>query len=200
MQGVCELLPTALPSLVLCLQTLIYFGDRVEINSKTRFLTKCTYPEDFGFFMTSEFSREQLKQLSPDLKNVYACEFPSSNINKVLVEYKLRLDHFLIKHRQYSRVLNDFNLQLSYINSMLHEYTLNTFYPESKVFFQLFAKNIKTLLNEYYYSDLGFEFVELYVIPYIKLINEMTQKLELYRVKPHLNKRPANIQFDETIF
>ena len=77
MQAICEILPSALPSLVLCLQTIINYDKNEEIIMlKTKELTKCDYKNsEAGFILDTSV----IKNIT---LNQYDCGFPGSNIYK----------------------------------------------------------------------------------------------------------------------
>lgn len=122
MQSVCETLPAAIPSLVLCLQTLMNFDQsETTVFARTMELTKCNYSKSQTGFMVdpSTALSEYINYNIDDIMNIYKCEFPGASMYTWLLGVKLTTQFFQDRHERYSNILNEYNLKHNFFNSMV---------------------------------------------------------------------------------
>lgn len=177
MQSVCEIMPSAIPSLVLCLQTLINYDQSDDIiMTKTKELTKCTYNKsEVGFILDPSMT---IRSLTPAQ---YDCTFPGSNMYTWLLNLKTAVQYFEQKHYTYNMVLNSYNLKNNFFNTMSYIQATQNFYPNIKKTFKEILATGETQFDKYFYADLFEEISHVYILRYIEMID--TRLLELNKTK-----------------
>ncbi len=189
MQGICEILPAAIPSLVLCLQTLVNFDKSDEkIMSSTRELTKCdSNISEAGFILDPKVFERNMT-----LNQQYECNFPGSNMYNWLLKLKLIIQYFEYKHNIYSSILNSYNLKNNFFNTMSYIQATEQFYPTIK-------QNLKEMLNtgesqfdKYFYTDLFEELSNLYILRYNEIIDSKILELNKTKLPESAPLRPFN--------
>ena len=130
MQSVCEIMPAALPSLALCLQTFANY-DMIEsfIFTKAREVTECNYNDSTAGFLIDPYSVILDRKIRNKTKIDYSCQFPGDNIYRWILHLKLVTQFFEFKHERYEQVLNAYNLKNNFFNTIEFEQTLS-FYKE----------------------------------------------------------------------
>lgn len=191
MQSVCEILPAALPSLALCLQTIANY-DMVEniIFSKAKYLTECSYNGDRSGFVLDPYSIYKNKDLQKqDIS--YDCSFPGSNIYKWIFKLKILIQLFENKHIKYNHILNDYNMKNNFFNTIVYEKAL-LFYDDIRTK----LKNLETIgekeFDKFYYSDLYEEISQVYISRYINLIDARVIELKKTQIPESAPNRPFN--------
>lgn len=187
MQAICEILPSALPSLVLCLQTIINYDKNEEIIMlKTKELTKCNYKNsEAGFILDTSV----IKNIT---LNQYDCGFPGSNIYKWILNLKTIVQYFEYKHNVYSSVLNSYNLKNNFFNTMVYVQATEDFYPKIKNIFKEMLTSGENLFDKYYYGDLFEELSNVYILRFIDLIDSRLLELNKTKLPDSAPVRPIN--------
>lgn len=191
MQSVCEILPAALPSLALCLQAFSNY-DMVEsiIFSKAKDLTDCSYNGSKSGFVLDPFSVYRNKELRK-IGVSYECSFPGSNIYKWIFKLKILTQLFENKHLKYNDILNDYNMQNNFFNTIFYEKAL-IFYDDIRTK----LKNLESIgekeFDKYYYSDLYEELSQVYIKRYINLIDARVIELKKTKAPESAPNRPFN--------
>ena len=187
MQSVCEILPAGIPSLVLCLQKLIYFKESESlIFQKVKELTKCNYQNSpTGFIL--DISTEKIKTN----ENLYQCDFPGSKIYNWLLNLKITTKNFQHKYDEYSSILNSFNLKYNFFNTMYYEKTLLEF-PITKNKLKMFENTGEKEFDKYFYADLFEEITNVYIERYVDLIDKRLNDLNKTKQIDNASIRPFN--------
>jgi hexosaminidase len=191
---ICEIIPSAIPSLVFILKYLTTYGDLESTTRDFKELSKCNYQKNsIGFVFEPTFSNFLTSKprnfTVSDLKT-YECSFPGSYLYNYLLNLKSLIDYFELKHRTYSTILNDYNLANGYINTMIHDLSLEKFYPSMKFEFELLNGDVDKYFVDYFYQDLIVEFKSVYIKPYLDRINVILNKLSSYKIRESLPVRP----------
>lgn len=192
MQSICETLPAAIPSLVLCLQTLAnYEQSDLFIFSKAKELTKCTYNKTSAGFILDPAAALSYKISydTADLLGIYKCDFPGANMYHWLLGLKLTVQFFLDHHARYSDILNSYNLKYGFFNTMVYE--------EAKRFYASFGEKFKQLkangekeFDKYFYADLFNEITGVYILRYLELIESKLAELNKIKLPDNAPIRP----------
>lgn len=194
MQGVCEILPAGIPSLVLCLQALINYDkpDSV-IYKKTKEITKCNYEKSQTGFIMNPVSvlSSHLDYSIENIGNLYQCEFPGSKIYNWLLSVKLISQFFLDRHKRYSEILNTYNLKNKFFNTMIFE-EVKQFYPNFKEKFKSLELAGQKELDKFFYYDLVEELRNLHLQAYIDIIDEKISQLNQISIPDYAPIRPLN--------
>ena len=179
MQSICEILPAAIPSLVLCLQTLInYEHSDLFIYSKTKDLTNCTYNKSSTGFILDPTTAlaSRLSYNVDDVLNLYTCEFPGAKLYNWLLSLKLVVQFAMSRHERFSDILNPYNLKYKFLNTMAFE--------EAKKFYAEFDEKLKYLrsigekeFDKFFYADLYDELTNVYIVRYVELIESKIAEL-----------------------
>jgi hypothetical protein len=193
MQAVCEILPSAIPSLVLSLQTLKYFDQPNDyIFSKARELTKCSYEKTLTGFIMDPTSTTNSLIKSIDVStadNLYKCEFPSADAYNWLLSLRLLTGRLESKLKAYSMILNEYNLKNKFFNTMVHADAI-----ENLNFFLKRLASIQesgeVLFDKYFYGDLYVEFTSVYITRNVNIINERLALLNATGVPDSAAVRP----------
>ena len=188
MQAICETLPTGLPSLVLCLQTLINYDRSDEVVMiRTKELTKCdSNISATGFILDpATFTKNATIPES-------TCNFPGSNIYKWILNLKLLVQNFENKHTTYSNILNSYNLKNSFFNTMVYVQAIEKFYPTAKSSFKSLLSTGENLFDKYFYGDLYEELTNVYITRYIDLIDARLLELNKTKLPEYAPVRPIN--------
>lgn len=191
MQSVCEILPAGIPSLVLCLQKLIYFKESESlIFQKTKELTKCNYQNSpTGFIL--DISTEKIKTNQIENENLYQCDFPGSKVYNWLLNLKITTKNFQHKYDEYSSILNSFNLKYNFFNTMYFEKTLLEF-PITKNKLKMFENTGEKEFDKYFYADLFEEITNVYIERYVDLIDKRLNDLNKTKQIDNAPIRPFN--------
>ena len=180
MQAVCELMPAAIPSLALCLQTLISFDEPI-IFSKAKELTKCNYDgSKSGFLLNTIDSNRSIS---------YDCKFPGSDMYDWLLNLKLNIVYFEKVNEKHKSILNDFNLKNKFFHIYLYEKSIK-FYNSYKEIFKKFIATGEVLFDKYFYGDLYTEFSSVYINSYLEQIENRLSVLSKVEVPEHAPVRP----------
>lgn len=193
MQAVCEILPAGLPSLVLCLQTLINYEEEDSvIFEKTREITKCDYNKTVTGFILDPASAQSLK-LSyrvEEMTNLYKCDFPGAHLYNWLLGLKLISQNFEQRHSIYSNVLNKYNLKHKFFNTMTFEYVTERFYPSYKIKFRMLQSIGEKEFDKYFYADLYEELSNVYVLKYVDMIEDKLAEFNKTQIPGSAPVRP----------
>jgi len=189
MQGICEILPAAIPSLVLCLQTLVNFDktDDEKIMSTTKELTKCNFNNSEAGFILDPSVFERNMRI-----NQYDCNFPGSNIYTWLLKLKILIQHFEYKHNIYSSILNSYNLKNNFFNTMSYVQATEQFYPLVKQSLNEMYNSGESQFDKYFYADLFEELSNLYILRYIEIIDRKILELNKTKLPEFAPLRPFN--------
>ena len=199
MQAVCEIMPASVPSLVLCLQRITQFDQNdTNVFTATKNLTHCNYAHSVTGFITS--FQTEIKSLSSDvdaLQSLYECSFPGSQLYKWLLSLKIVIANFEHLHQKYSRVLNKFNMEYKYINTIIYERACK-FYPYMrKQFLKLKARGEREF-DKYFYADLFEEISNVYIMRYVATIDTKMRELNSTKLPEFAPVRPFN-QIQQTL-
>lgn len=193
MQAVCEILPAGIPSLVLCLQTLInYDQEDAFIFSKAKELTKCSYNKTLTGFILDPVNVPPLLNnfRVEDVTNLYKCDFPGSDLYSWLLALKLIILNFENKHATYSNILNKYNLKNKFFNTMIYEYVTNEYYPSLKTRLSTLQSIGEKEFDKFFYADLFEELSNVYILRYIKMIEEKLDELNKTKLPESAPIRP----------
>jgi hypothetical protein len=188
-------MPSAIPSLVLCLQTIInYDKDKTAIFAMTKELSKCEYNNsEAGFVLDpSILNKEKMDSNLTKLSNIYKCEFPGSKLYSWLLNLKLVVQHYETKSITISNILNSYNMKNKFFNSMIYEIAVNSFYPNVKAKLSQFLETGEIEFDKYFYADLYEELSNVYILRYIDEINLKLTQLNKTELPPNLPIRPFN--------
>ena len=108
----------------------------------------------------------------------------------MLINLKVLIEFFELNHQKNLAILNDYNLENGYINTMVYENCLNNFYPEMQNEFKRFKDEVDDYFSDYFYDDLIIEFECLYIKPYLDRISLLLTKLRSYKLREFLPVRP----------
>lgn len=188
MQSVCEVMPSAIPSLVLCLQTLINYDQSDDIiMTKTKELTKCTYNKsDVGFILDPSVSIRSLTL------NPYECTFPGSNMYSWLLNLKTIVQYFEQKHTKYNSILNAYNLKNNFFNTMSYVEATQNFYPKVKKLLTEMLTTGETQFDKHFYADLFEEISNVYISRYVDTIDARLLELNKTKMPEFAPLRPIN--------
>ncbi len=188
MQAVCELIPAGLPSLVLCLQTLITFDqDESSAFSKTKELTKCTYDSPSGFIQNVD----NVRVIVDDIKQLYDCEFPGAHLYKWLLFLRINVKNFNYENSLLSKILNKYNIKYKYLNSMIYERAM-AYYPNAKRLFKAISDSGEVEFDKYFYGDLYEELIQVYLMPSLEQIEDKLADLNKTSLPDFASVRPFN--------
>lgn len=192
MQAVCEILPAGIPSLALCLQTIMGYNESdAIIFAKTKEITKCNYDKSpTGFILDPKTERISTYKIK-DLNSLYHCEFPGASLYNWLLALKIVTKNFETSMDQYSKVLNPFNLKYNFFNSMIYEKTKELLPVVRKELKQLEASG-EVEFDKYFYADLYEELTNVYIYSYIDIIDKKTAELNKTQLPEFAPVRPFN--------
>lgn len=192
MQSICEIIPSAIPSLVLCLQTLInYEQSDLFIFSKAKELTKCTFNKTSTGFVVDPKTilTYRLSYKVEDIMSLYQCDFPGSKLYNWILSLKLITQFFVSRNERYSDILNAYNLKYKFFNTMIFE--------EAKLFYPSYEEKLKQLrsigekeFDKYFYADLFDELTNVYILKYIELIESKIAELNKTQLPENAPIRP----------
>lgn len=191
MQSICEILPAALPSLTLCLQTFINYDMEEDlIYSKSKELTECTYKESKTGFILDPFSILMNEKLLDEEIN-YKCGFPGGNVYNWIFNLKKIVQRFEFRDSKYSKVLNVYNLKNKFFNTIMFEEAI-AFYKEVLDKLKTIEGNGEKEFDKYYYSDLYEEITQVYINRYKDLIESKLNELGKISLPDSAPNRPFN--------
>ena len=193
MQAVCETLPAAIPSLVLCLQVLSNYDQPNDvIFTKTRNLTKCTYEKTLTGFLMDPTNRASALVKSVDVTKadkLYKCDFPGADAYNWLLSLRLHLTKFEFRNKAYSNVLNNFSLKNAFFNTMVYK-RANEMYKFYRVRLEEFKASGESIFDKYFYGDLYLEFTSVYIQNNLDLIEERLARLNRTAIPEYAAVRP----------
>jgi hypothetical protein len=193
MQAVCETMPSAIPSLVLCLQTLKYFNQGKDaVFAKTKELTKCDYDRTITGFIMDPTNAKSAAVKDIDLNrasNLYKCDFPGSDAYNWLLNLRIHITKFEQRDKFFTDVLNKFNLKNNFFNTMVYDQALQT-YKMFQDHFEDMKQTGEVLFDKYFYGDFYVELINVYIVKYIDLISEKLDLLKKTEVPNSAVVRP----------
>lgn len=196
MQAVCEILPASIPSLTLCLQTLINYQEEDElVFEETKKLIDCDYSgHRTGFLLdpTTESNYTKPQLTVQELTNLYKCDFPGAHLYNWLLGLRILIQGFENKHKTYSEILNSFNLKNNFFNTMKFREAIDFMYPTYKTKFKEFLTLGEQEFDKLFYTDLFEEISAVYVQRYVNLIDERLNELNKTKIPESAPIRPLN--------
>ncbi|RNA40912.1 Hexosaminidase D [Brachionus plicatilis] len=196
MQAVCEILPASLPSMTLCLQTLLnYQEENALVFEETKKILNCDYSgHDAGFLLdpTSVTNFTKLQVSVQELTSLYKCDFPGAHLYNWLLGLRILIHGFETKHAIYSEILNSYNLKNNFFNTIKLKEAIDFMYPMFKTKFIEFLTLGEKEFDKLFYTDLYEEISAVYVQRYVSLIEERLTELNKTKIPESAPIRPLN--------
>ena len=203
MQGVCESLPAAVPSLTLALQTVVNY-DQTELNifQDTKSLTGCTFAKTLtGFLLDPSilFKHPFIDQHDlSTVKDLYTCKFPGSDLYNWLLNLRLVTQYFEFKDAELTNTLNPFNLKYKFFNPKVHEQAVTVFYPQIRARLKELMSTGEKEFDRFFYGDLYEELTNLYIVRHLDTIDRRLASLNKTSRPEFVPIRPLH-QIEQTI-
>lgn len=196
MQAVCEILPASIPSMTLCLQTLLNYQEETElVYEETKKIINCDYNgHGAGFILdptsVNNYTRPQLTV--QELTTLYKCEFPGAHLYNWLLGLRILIHGFETKHAIYSEILNSYSLKNNFFNTIKLKEAVDFLYPTYKAKFNEFFTLGEKEFDKLFYADLYEEISAVYVERYVNLIDKRVAELNKTKIPESAPIRPLN--------